>query len=69
MSESRDNLPTKEKIEQRSYELYMERGVTTGREMEHWSVAKKELFLEEMFIRLRVKSPQDHSQLPLFHDV
>ena len=42
-------LPSAEEIEQRAYEIYLERGCEEGRSMEDWLVAEKELaeLLEE----------------------
>jgi Protein of unknown function (DUF2934) len=36
-------LPTAEQIEQRAYELYLERGGEDGRDVEDWLAAEKEL--------------------------
>ena len=35
--------PTREDIEQRAYEIYLERGGTEGYEMEDWLQAEREL--------------------------
>lgn len=37
------NEPSKETIEQRVYELYLERGCEPGMEVEDWLAAEKEL--------------------------
>jgi hypothetical protein len=36
-------LPTEEQIEQRAYELYLERGGEDGRDVDDWVVAEREL--------------------------
>ena len=36
-------LPTPEQIEQRAYELYLERGREDGHDVEDWLAAEKEL--------------------------
>ena len=35
--------PTREEIEVRAYEIYVEEGQPDGRELEHWLAAEKEL--------------------------
>ncbi len=36
MADSNREIPTKEEIEARAYEIYVERGQTNGRHMEDW---------------------------------
>jgi len=37
------NTPSREEIELRAYEIYLERGGRDGNELEHWLAAEKEL--------------------------
>ena len=46
--------PTREQIERRAYELYLERGCKPGGELEDWLKAETELILEHEF-GMRVK--------------
>jgi hypothetical protein len=39
-------LPTKDQIEARAYELYLQRGGEDGQALEDWLIAEKELELE-----------------------
>jgi hypothetical protein len=37
------NIPTREEIESRAYEIYVERGQEDGHDIEHWLAAEQEL--------------------------
>lgn len=59
MFEIGDRFPTRQQIERRAYELYMESGAEKGRSVEHWLAAEKELaeiYLEEIFINLKART-------------
>ena len=40
-------LPTKEQIEARAFELYLQRGGKDGQDLEDWLIAEKELKQEQ----------------------
>ena len=40
---TKNKLPTTEQIEQRAYELYLERGGESGRDVDDWLAAEREL--------------------------
>jgi hypothetical protein len=41
---SERKLPTKDQVERRAYELYLERGCTDGQDLADWFAAERELF-------------------------
>ena len=50
------DLPTREQIEVRAYELYVERGCEAGHDVEDWLEAERQLF------EARAASPAETSQ-------
>ena len=43
MTNSKDEFPRHEQIEQRAYEIYLERGGEDGQALEDWLIAEEEL--------------------------
>jgi Protein of unknown function (DUF2934) len=43
VTNSKDEFPTHEQIEQRAYEIYLERGGEDGQALEDWLIAEEEL--------------------------
>ena len=45
MSERTQNFPTKEQIERRAYEIYLQRGGADGSDVADWILAEEELMM------------------------
>lgn len=55
---SQQEVPTREQIAQRAYELYEQRGCGQGKDLEDWLTAEKELRSRNTFVA-RASSSQD----------
>ena len=51
--------PTHEQIQQRAYELFLERGCDPGTDVEDWLVAEKELTLEPALAESRIEEVRE----------
>ena len=54
MADAKREIPTKEEIEQRAYEIYVERGNKDGKHIEDWIEAEKELY--EQYFESKTKT-------------
>jgi hypothetical protein len=43
-------IPTREEIEKRAYELYLARGCESGRDVEDWLAAERELTIQHELV-------------------
>ena len=63
MSDTRSNEPTRTDIEQRAYQLYLQREKAEGRALEDWIQAEKEV--KEDFARNKSLEPVSHDHKSL----
>lgn len=51
--------PSREAIERRAYEIYLERGAVEGNDLSAWFAAEEELFVRPETIEVSDKAPSD----------
>lgn len=60
MAEKLQNLPSREQIERRAYEIYLQRGGVDGSDLADWLMAEEEL--KASFKESAASERTDHSQ-------
>jgi hypothetical protein len=62
MANEEQKQPTREQIEQRAYEIYLQEGGADGRAEEHWLRAESELLAESRVTRPTAATPAQSTE-------